>query len=106
MSRLACTNIACSMRDQSINTERTTCIACGRSLSSGLTSGLSDLFDGLLGKSLSGGGTERSPIPSDVLNALRDAETVLASFVSGSPVKRSELEAAHNNCLAALRRFG
>ena len=99
MSRKSCTNQACAMKGTSVETDRSTCVSCGRSMSDPF----SGLIDDLLGTRGGGTGAEA---PAEVMNALRGAEEVLASFLAGKAVKRSALEAAQIAAAAAIRRFG
>lgn len=108
MTKRTCTNISCAMKNAQIDTDRSTCVSCGRELSSpsaGLFGDFGDLFDSMFGKPPPGASKERT-VPDEVVIALREVESVLASFIAGTAVKRSELEAAHTKCTTALRRFG
>jgi hypothetical protein len=86
------------MKGTSIDTERETCMSCGRTL----TNPLGGLFDDLFG----GVGSRDQKIPEEVLVALREAESALALIMAWDGIKRSVLESAQTKAAAALRRFG
>jgi hypothetical protein len=103
MSKRTCINPSCSMRDREVETDRATCLSCGRAMTDPL-SGLGGLFDSLFGRNDLGDMSR--PVPAEVLDALRDAENVLSWFVNGAPVKRKDLVATHEAIVVVLRRWG
>lgn len=91
------------MREKEVETERSTCLSCGRELTDPL-SGLGGLFDNLFGRNDLGDLSR--PVPAEILDALRDAQNVLSWFVDGVPVKRRDLVETHEAIVVVLRRFG
>lgn len=97
----ACSNPACTMNGQKVDTTRASCMACGRPLENPL----GGLFGNLLGDLGKITGTEPTLDP-EVLATIRECETVLSRFNEGSPVTRSQIRSALAACGNVLRRFG